>query len=94
MSTSLFDGAQFRETTLFDSTVIREAQEGTEYSVSGKDMHGKNLLGHGPRVTPKPEALGPARWVYHLREPVRHRQHLHPGAPHPAIGALAWRPAF
>jgi len=31
MSTSLFDSDPFRKTRLFDSTVIREAQEGMEF---------------------------------------------------------------
>jgi len=55
MSTSLFDGDQPRKTKLFDSTVIRKAQEGLEflanvleastaYSIIGKALEGKILL--------------------------------------------------
>ena len=55
MSTSLFEVDRFRKSTLFDSTVSREAQEGMEfmanvleassaYSIIGKDLKGKILL--------------------------------------------------
>ncbi len=55
MSTSRFDGDRSRKTKLFDSTVIREAQEGMEfmanvleastaYSIIGQDLEGNILL--------------------------------------------------
>ena len=59
MSTSLFEVDRFRKTTLLDSTVSREAQEGMEcmanvleastaYSILGKDLEGKILLQEEP----------------------------------------------